>query len=85
MKQRGVYLSSTFDDSKGYRTAVFAALEKAGLSVARMEAYTAADERPLDLCLYDVALTVIYVGVYAWRAEGILTNTYTEVRQSVET
>ena len=32
-----------------------------------MEAYTAADERPLERCLRDVAQSDIYVGVYAWR------------------
>jgi WD40 repeat protein len=67
MKRLRVYLSSTFEDLKDYRVAVFAALEKAGLDVARMEAYTAADERPLDLCLRDVAQSDIYVGLYAWR------------------
>ena len=46
---------------------MFAALEKGGLDVARMEAYTAADERPLEKCLRDVAQSDIYVGVYAWR------------------
>jgi WD40 repeat protein len=67
MKRLRVYLSSTFEDLKEYRAAVFAALEKGGLDVARMEAYTAADERPLDLCLRDVAQSEIYVGLFAWR------------------
>jgi hypothetical protein len=67
MKRLRVYLSSTFEDLKDYRAAVFAELEKAGLDVARMEAYTAADERPLDLCLRDVTQSDIYVGLYAWR------------------
>jgi hypothetical protein len=42
-------------------------LGKAGLEFARMEEYTAADERPLDLCLKDVAASEVYVGLYAWR------------------
>jgi hypothetical protein len=67
MKRLRVYLSSTFEDLKDYRAAVFAALERAGLDVARMEVYTAADDRPLDLCLRDVAQSDIYVGLYAWR------------------
>ncbi|HEU0202547.1 MAG TPA: NB-ARC domain-containing protein, partial [Burkholderiaceae bacterium] len=41
--------------------------EKAGLEVARMEGYTAADERPVDKCLHDVAASDLYVGIYAWR------------------
>ena len=67
MKQLRIYLSSTFEDLKEYRGAVFSALEKAGLAVARMEGYTAADERPLELCLRDVAQSDIYVGLFAWR------------------
>src|SRR5262245_43986162 len=67
VKRLRVYLSSTFEDLKEYRAAVFAALEKGGLDVARMEGYTAADERPLELCLRDVAQSDIYVGVFAWR------------------
>jgi WD40 repeat protein len=66
-RQLRVYLSSTFEDLKDYRAAVFSALEKAGLAVARMEGYTAADERPLDLCLRDVAHSDVYVGLFAWR------------------
>lgn len=44
-KRLRVYLSSTYEDLKTYREAVFAGLAKAGLEVARMEDYTAADER----------------------------------------
>lgn len=67
MKQLRVYLSSTFEDLREYRLAVLAKLEQAGLAVAAMESYTAADERPLDKCLADVASADIYVGVFAWR------------------
>ena len=67
MKRLRIYLSSTFKDLKEHRDVVFKALERAGLDVARMETYAAADERPLDLCLRDVAQCDIYVGVYAWR------------------
>ena len=31
-----------------------------------MESYTASDERPLDLCLRDVAGCDVYVGIFAW-------------------
>ncbi len=67
MKRLRVYLSSTFEDLKEYRRAVFDILEEAGLDVARMEAYTATDERPVDHCLRDVQQSDIYVGIYAWR------------------
>jgi WD40 repeat protein len=62
-----VYISSTFEDLKEYRAAVFEALEKAGFLVGRMEGYAASDERPLDVCLADVESRDIYVGIFAWR------------------
>ena len=36
-----------------------------------MEDYAAADERPLDRCLNDVAACDIYVGIFAWRYGSI--------------
>ncbi len=62
-----VYLSSTFEDLKDYRQAVFDGLDKAGLNVARMESYPAMDRRPLQQCLTDVARSHVYVGLFAWR------------------
>ena len=62
-----VYISSTFEDLKEYRAAVFEALDKAGFRVGRMEGYAASDERPLDVCLQDVESRDIYVGIFAWR------------------
>ena len=67
MKRVRIYLSSTFEDLKAHRAAVFAALERAGLEVERMEGYAAADQRPLDLCLRGVARADVYVGVLGWR------------------
>ena len=67
MTRLRVYLSSTFEDLKDYRAATFSALERAGLDVARMEAYTATDMRPVDLCLRDVADSDVLIGIYAWR------------------
>src|SRR5262245_44052978 len=66
-KRLRIYLSSTYEDLKAYRAAVFAGLAKAGLDVARMEDYTAADERPVEYCLRDVGQSDIYVGLFAWR------------------
>ncbi len=67
MRQLRIYLSSTFDDLKVFRIAVLAKLKQARLNVVAMEAYAAADERPLDKCLRDVAESDIYVGIFAWR------------------
>jgi hypothetical protein len=32
-----------------------------------MEDYVAADDRPVDRCLADVAACTVYVGIIAWR------------------
>jgi hypothetical protein len=67
MSMPSVYISSTFEDLKEYRAAVFEALEKAGFEVGRMEGYAASDDRPLDACLKDVESRDIYVGIFGWR------------------
>lgn len=67
MQPLRVYLSSTFEDLMAHRQAVGQALARSGLSVARMEDYVASDQRPLDLCLQDVARCDVFVGIYAWR------------------
>lgn len=67
MQPLRVYLSSTCEDLKAYRDAVGLALARSGLTVARMETYVASDQRPLDLCLKDVAQCEVFVGLYAWR------------------
>jgi WD40 repeat protein len=67
MSPPSVYISSTYEDLKPYRDAVFRALEKAGFLVGRMEGYAASDERPLQTCLKDVESRDVYVGIFAWR------------------
>lgn len=62
-----VYLSSTYEDLKDYRRAVFEMLCKAGYRVIAMEEYVAMDERPVDRCLEDVQEADIYVGLFAFR------------------
>jgi formylglycine-generating enzyme required for sulfatase activity len=62
-----IYLSSTYEDLKEYRAAVFEALRKAGYEVLAMEDYLATDRRPVDKCLADVAQADIYVGLFAFR------------------
>jgi hypothetical protein len=63
-----IYLSSTFEDLKEHREAVYRQLNKlAGLKVIAMEDYVATDERPLAKCLSDVADCDIYIGLFAWR------------------
>jgi conflict system STAND superfamily ATPase/uncharacterized protein DUF4062 len=62
-----IYLSSTYEDLKEYRTAVVEALRKSGYQVLAMEDYIATDRRPVDKCLADVARADIYVGLFAFR------------------
>jgi len=62
-----IYLSSTYEDFKQYRSVVFDALRKSGHRVIAMEDYVAADQRPVDKCLKDVSDANLYIGVFAFR------------------
>lgn len=62
-----VYLSSTYEDLLPYRRVVLDSLLGLGHRVLAMEHGLAADERPLDRCLSDVASCDLYIGVFAWR------------------
>lgn len=62
-----VYLSSTYEDLKDYRKAVYEILRKAGHHVIGMEDYVATDQRPVDKCLSDVEHAEIYIGLFAFR------------------
>jgi hypothetical protein len=62
-----VYLSSTFRDLELFRTAAARSLRRIGKQVIEMEDYVAADERPVDKCLRDVAACDVYVGIFAHR------------------
>lgn len=61
------YLSSTFKDLEKHRQAALKAILAAGYDCSAMEHYAAADERPLDVCLADVARCELYVGLFAHR------------------
>jgi len=66
--RRTIYLSSTFADLARPRAAVAKAIERLhGHAVVGMEGYLAADQRPVDRCLADVATCDYYIGVFAWR------------------
>ena len=62
-----IYISSTYEDLKDHREAVYRALRRLGHDVQAMEDYVAADQRPVDKCLADVAACDLYVGILAWR------------------
>ncbi len=62
-----IYVSSTYTDLIEHRQQVYDILRQMRYDVIAMEDYVAADERPLDKCLADVAGCDVYVGIFAWR------------------
>ncbi len=62
-----IYLSSTYTDLKKFREAVYRALRMIRQDVIAMEDYIAADTRPLQKCLSDVAACDIFVVLLAWK------------------
>ena len=88
-----IYISSTYEDLKDCRKAVYDVLRKMRHDVIAMEDYVATDQRPLNKCLTDVAAYGIYVGIFAWRYDYIppednpekLSITEREFREAVKT
>ena len=62
-----IYVSSTYEDLKPFREAVYHVLRQLQHDVVAMEDYVAADVRPLDKCLSDVASCDAYVGLIGFR------------------
>ena len=62
-----IYISSTYTDLVDHRRHVYDILRKMRYDVIAMEDYVAADRRPVDQCLADVASCDVYVGIFAWR------------------
>jgi tetratricopeptide (TPR) repeat protein len=62
-----IYISSTFEDLKEHRAAVYRTLRRMRHDVISMEDYVAGDQRPLDKCLDDVAHSDLYIAILAWR------------------
>ena len=62
-----VYISSTYEDLKDHREAIYRALRRLGHDVRAMEDYVATDQRPIDKCIADVSACDVYVGILAWR------------------
>ena len=58
-----IYLSSTFEDLRTHREAVYRVLRQLRHDVVSMEDYVASPQRPLDKCLADVAACQAYVGL----------------------
>jgi len=79
-----IYVSSTYNDLKECREAVYRALRALRHDVIAMEDYVASDQRPLDKCLADVAACEIYVGVFAWRYGFVPDKNNTERKSITE-
>jgi hypothetical protein len=62
-----IYISSTYRDLQPHRQAVYTQLVRMQHTVTAMEQYVARDERPVDVCVRDVAKSDLYVGIFAWR------------------
>ncbi|MDQ1522232.1 MAG: hypothetical protein QOE47_156, partial [Pyrinomonadaceae bacterium] len=77
-----IYISSTYSDLAECREAVYRALRSMGHDIVAMEDYVAADQRPLDKCLADVASCDLYVGIIAWRY-GFIPATDNPERKSI--
>ena len=58
-----VFVSSTFEDLKSHRRAVWSALEQFEVNVRGMEAFGARPDAPIDTCLAEVEQSDIYVGI----------------------
>lgn len=79
-----IYISSTYDDLKEFREEVYRALRQLRHDVVAMEDYAASDQRPLDVCLSDVAACDVYIGLFAWRYGYIPAKDNSERRSITE-
>src|SRR5215510_7891658 len=61
------YISSTYQDLKQHREAVYRALHKIDYKVHCMEDYVATDERNVDKCCAHSSECDIYIGIFARR------------------
>ena len=61
------YISSTYQDLKKHREAVYKALRRIRYDVICMEDYVATDERNVDKCCAHSSNCDIYIGIFARR------------------
>jgi hypothetical protein len=66
-----VFISSTYDDLKEYRRAVWELLEKFDVNVRGMEQFGARKDAPLATCLTEVEQSDIYLGLIAFRLGSV--------------
>ena len=73
--KKTVFISSTFEDLADHRRAVWQLLEDFNASVRGMEQFGARPDAPLQTCLAEVEQSDVYVGIIAFRAGSIDTET----------
>jgi hypothetical protein len=66
-----VFISSTYEDLKEYRRAIWDLLEKFNVNVRGMEDFGARRDSPLATCIAEVEQSDIYLGVIAFRLGSI--------------
>ena len=69
-----VFVSSTFDDLREHRRAVWQVLEELQVSVKGMEQFGARTENALDTCLAEVAQAEVFVGILGFRLGSLDTQ-----------
>jgi hypothetical protein len=68
---RTVFISSTYEDLKEYRRAIWELLESFKVNVRGMEQFGARTQAPLATCVSEVEISDIYLGVVAFRLGSI--------------
>jgi hypothetical protein len=76
------YVSSTFKDLREHRLVAINTLDRLGYTTRAMEKYFASDERPLEMCLADLAQCDLYIGLVAWRY-GTIPSAHNAERRSI--
>jgi hypothetical protein len=79
-----IYVSSTYEDLKAFRETAYRVLRQPGHDVVAMEDYVAADARPLQKCLADVASCDAYVGLIGFRYGYVPTDDNPEGKSITE-
>ena len=79
-----IYVSSTYEDLKAFRETAYRVLRQLGHDVVAMEDYVAADARPLQKCLADVASCDAYVGLIGFRYGYVPTDDNPEGKSITE-
>lgn len=79
--RRTVFVSSTFEDLKNYRSKAWDTLQEYDVNIRGMEKFGARTEKPLETSLAEVEQSDIYVGIIAYRLGTIDKKTRKSITQ----